>query len=508
MIRTVIVDDEPNIREGLKLIIDWQKLGYEIIGEASNGREALLLIELKKPQLVITDIKMPEMTGLELIKECKNISHDTAFIILSGHNEFDLAREALHLGAYKYLLKPLEEEELESSLIELRQTIEGGEKRKLSHKIVLKTDLQKLLGGTISTEEFKRSFYLTNEISYYYAYLDFHGNKDVVIDNVEELINSNIPEDVFTSVILEKDSWFGFLIHSSMLKPYRNQINRFAMQLISNAFNKYGFELSIYIGSKTHNLQELKISREDASASASHRYYRDKGAIIEHKNIKNIIFSYEYQDLPIIDSITKSVFHGEEDQLNDKIRELIDIFRDNYLSAKLIYIHLNKMLNSIISFVTELNGSVKEIIEEANFIVNKEDNIYISGLETKLLNLCKISINVLNRYKKKSNTAVELKDYIDNNFRENLSLKYVADILNVNSAYLGQIFKKQTGVSFNSYLHNLRLDEAKKLLVNSNLKIYEIANSVGYQDVNYFMKKFESAMGTTPNTYRKNYSNL
>ena len=110
MIKTLIVDDEPNIRGGLSLIINWEDLGFEIVGEASNGREAILLIEKFNPDLVITDIKMPEMSGLDLIKECKNLNYSAKFIILSGLNEFDMAQKALHLGASGYLLKPIDEE--------------------------------------------------------------------------------------------------------------------------------------------------------------------------------------------------------------------------------------------------------------------------------------------------------------------------------------------------------------------------------------------------------------
>lgn len=137
MIKTVIVDDEPNIREGLKLIINWEELGFEIIGEASNGRAALTLIKETMPDLIITDIKMPELTGLELIKECKKIGKEFSYIILSGHSEFEMAKKALHMGVSNYLLKPIDEIELEETLTEIKSTQKTDD-------LILKATLRKL----------------------------------------------------------------------------------------------------------------------------------------------------------------------------------------------------------------------------------------------------------------------------------------------------------------------------------------------------------------------------
>lgn len=510
MIKVLLVDDEPNIRKGLKIIINWERLGYNIVAEAANGREALLLIEKHNPELVITDIKMPEVSGLDLIKDCKNANINTSFIILSGHNEFDLAREALHLGTYKYLLKPVDEEELEETLLDFREERERGHNNKISQKFFLKTQLQKLLvnDSKLNIAEVRDNFRLTNEISYYYAFIDFHDTPNIDIQRFEELITGSIPDGVLTSIILEKHSWYGLFIHSGMLKPYRNHINRFCMFIVSEVFRELGYEISIYVGSKKRSPMDLRDSRTDALTSADHRYYRDMGTVIEYQNINNLEFSNNYSEIEVIDEIVNSIIKQDHSEIESGIIKLINVFRDKYLSTQIIYIHINRLLNTIIKSVSELNGQIEPIIESAGFITNREEHIYLSILQSKLLHLADTASEIIGKYKVKNNTAQELKEYIDKNYRENLSLKYVADILGVNSAYLGQIFKKQTGVSFNQYLHRLRISEAKELLISTNLKIYEIASSVGYQDVNYFMKKFEAAILTTPNTYRKNHTEL
>ncbi|MGL1891374.1 MAG: response regulator [Spirochaetaceae bacterium] len=502
MIKTLIVDDEPNIREGLKLIIDWNALGYEIIAEASNGREALLLIEKFKPRLVITDIKMPEVSGLDLIRECKNRGDTCSFIILSGHSEFSMAKEALHLGACDYLLKPVDEDELELALIKLK-TDEINDQNIIPKKLYIKSLLQGILNGNKKSDisNIKKELGLTNERSFYYALIDFHQIK-INIEKVEDIIQDIIGPDVTTSVLHEKDSYFGLFIHSGLTREYRNSVSRFSMFLISSILNRYDYDVSIYIGSKRQDLLELNISRLDAIKTSEHRYYKEIGTIIEYKDIQDIDFNYEYSDLELVDKIAKGII--KNDKITEElIKELITTFKSSYLSADIIYIHLNKLLNTIIKTVTDLNGDIDSIISAASFIINREEQIYLNNLETKLLEFKIVAINSIQILNSKGNSAKELKNYIDENYKENLTLGYVADIMGLNSAYLGQIFKKEIGESFNTYLHKLRLTEAKELLTSTDIKIYEVANRVGYQDVNYFMKKFENTFNTTPKQYRK-----
>jgi two-component system, response regulator YesN len=508
MINTIIVDDEPSIRKGLKVIIDWEKLGFKIIGEASNGREALLLIEKEKPDLVITDIKMPEMSGLELIKKFKNLYTHTSYIILSGHGEFTLAREALHLGAFKYLLKPIDEDELELSLKEFKIKFDGKQSNILSKGILLKTELQRTIQGNINTENFNYLFNTADSKEFYYAFIEVHASQNTTVEILESIISNNVPKSSVTALIVEKNSWYGFFIYSGMLREYRNQVARFATKIVSDAFQNHLLDISLYIGERVTAISDLQKSRETAEIASSHRFYREKGTVIDFDSIKHINFLCEYNELKSIENIFKSISESNKEYMLEAIEGFILDVKEQYLASSIIYIHLNKLLNNIISIVSDLNGNVSEIIKNSSFIINREENIYILTLGEKIKELCCVSIDVLNQYKSKNSIALEFKNYIDAHYKENLSLKSVSEIIGVNSAYLGQVFKKSSGSNFNTYLHNLRINEAKKMLSSTNLKVYEIAESVGYQDVNYFMKKFETTVGTTPSNYRRNYSNI
>lgn len=503
MIRTIIVDDEPNIREGLKLIIDWEELGYKVVGEASNGREALLLIDKLNPTVVITDIKMPEISGLDLIKECRNREKKISFIILSGHSEFSMAKKALNLGASDYLLKPVDEDELTQVLIRLKKEQLVDTHIKLSGKYYLGAAFEQLLSSNEARDltEIKTSFNIMDERIFYYIIIDTFGCSSIEIlgDLIYETLNIDTP----ITLLPHKYGCFGLLIHSGILRKYNNSINIYLMFLISFLYKKIECEISIYLGLKKRNLYELKDSRVEAIAASAHRYYRRRGIIIDYQNSQHLKFNYDYTECIYIDTIITGVLNSDDTVIKNAINNLVEYFLEEYLSPQIIYIHLNRLLNNLLKSIKNLNGDCDKIIQTSKFITTREEQIYLHTLPLKILNLTNVTLNIIKKLKQGTNLGRKLKEYIDLNYKENLSLKCVSDSFNVNSAYLGQAFKKETGTAFNSYLHNLRLIEAAKILLNSNLKIYEIAQRIGYQDVNYFMKKFENRFNTTPKQYRK-----
>lgn len=288
-----------------------------------------------------------------------------------------------------------------------------------------------------------------------------------------------------------------------MLKEFSGNINRFINNLITELLSTYDYEVSIYLGNKVHRLNDLAESRIQSLKALEHRYYYDSSSLIEYRHIKNSHFNTHYEDLISIDNLVTGIFDNNSKLIEDSITEIIDIFTSEYLSSHIIYMHLNRLLNIIIEKIKKLSGNSEKILESADFIINRDEHIYLNSLTSKLTDLSKTSLNSTNELKNHSGLGEELKRYID---MENLSLKWIADKFSVNSAYLGQVFKKNTGASFNSYLHDKRLTDAAEKLIKTSLKVYEIAESVGYTDVNYFMKKFENIYGITPKKYRDHNS--
>lgn len=508
MFKIVIVDDEPNIRKGLKLIIDWDNLECEICGEATNGMEALEIIKENKPDIVITDIKMPQMNGLDMIREVRSLGLKTQFIILSGHNEFSFAQEALKNGARQYLLKPIDEDELAKTIKEISEEIKRNSNNSESvDRLIVRDLFRQLLSPDREgiDSALKDQLKITNEISFYTALLEVHSPHVVKTDRVEDLINSCMPEGIRTAVIYESYNLYCFIIHSGMLKPYRNRLNLFAMEIISTAEKNINIEASLYVGSRERQLKNMPLSRKHAYEAMEHKYYRDNGAIIEYNNIINLSFNSRYQELLETGLLIQAIQNNREAEMEQLCFQLEDKFREQYLSAELIYLHLNNLLNQMLCQVSEQGGDMNALLTDAEFITCKEKNITISLLGEKLLKLSLRCRDIIcnTKIRRQRGTAVELEEYLLINYTENLSLKSVSEIFNINTAYLGQLFKKHTGISFNTYLHNIRLKKAKELLVSTDFKIYEIAKQIGYHDVNYFMKKFEASYHITANTYRK-----
>ncbi|MBN2619255.1 MAG: response regulator [Spirochaetales bacterium] len=512
MLRVVIIDDEPNIREGLNFIIEWDKLGFEIVGEASNGREALLLIEKWNPNVVITDINMPEFSGLDLIEQCKARNLDISFIIISGYDEFNLAKKALNLGVINYLLKPVDEEELTATLLKIKDSKLKSESRLRTSNYNYKALFKDLILNSSLVDELliKEKFKLNEFNSFYYIIFDFHGISINDIE-IEKLIIENLDSDSPSTFNYEKESYYGFLVHSGHLSRFNGSISGFAINLISIIFNLTQINVSVYTGSRVRNINQISQSRDEALETLNHRYYYEKGRVIEYNQIKNRDFNNNYEDLDYINSYIQSIKDNNNHELEESVNNIIDYFITNYSSAYIINMHLNRLLNGIIELVSSVNSSTNEIITAASFILNRDSQIYLYSLETKLIKLGQIATSLFYYNRNKSNLSLYLKEYVDEHYKEMLSLKCIADKMDVNSAYLGQVFRKEYNVGFNDYLHQKRLEVAKKELSLNHLKIYEIAQEVGYTDVNYFMKKFEATFGVTPGQYRRtvrNCSNL
>lgn len=468
MLTVLVVDDEPNIREGLIHLIDWNSLGYEMIGEAASSREALLLIEKYCPDLVITDISMPEMTGLELIEQVK-IHRDTKFIILSGHNDFDKAKKAIELGAFNYLLKPVDEDELEQSLLKL--------------KTVLNRDTNFLSS-------------LPEANSYQYLLVDFFDETDTgyIMD-----LKKSVPDKVLLHE--ERPGLIGLILTSELLINFGGSLNRFMMDLISRIYIRTGLEISIYAGNVKETKSDIKNSRKEAYEVFKHRYYHKKSITIEYHQILNKRFSDRYTDLKEVDNFLSAIFTGNESDWINEANRLVELFIKEYYSADIINLYLNRILSLLLDRVQKLGLENTTLVETSSFISRRSEVIFLYDLKKQLIDLAGIASRLLQQVKG-CDLVSRFKTFIDDRYTENLTLKYIADKMSVNPAYLGQVIRKNLGMSFNNYLHTFRLERSRDLLVRSSESIKTIATLVGYSDVNYFCKIFEKHSGISPSRYR------
>lgn len=398
MYQVLIVDDEPFVRQGIKMVIDWESYGFHIAAEAKNGLEAIEQIKNNKIDLVFMDIRMPGMTGLETSAKIRSsISKRLKIVLLSGYSEFAYAQEALRYNISHYLLKPLDPDQLIKVLLqigkELDRQVKAEQARKDTASIVGAHYLLETLTGRKNEKVAKGLEKLfQGQSNFSYLYIEIDGQDEAFKELKQEEQTENF--------------WELYDYLSSTLGKFKGN-------LICNVDKNQLFELGIVLSSE---MIEANLCE-------------DQDAFLEKLKIRtNLAFSYSLK-----------WYAG-----------------------------------------CQVEG-IKDILSS-----------YLSALETKANESGDGDVELLSR----------IEDEIQQNYRENLSLKELSDKYFINSAYLGQLFKKKYGVYFKDYLNCIRIEKAKELLLSSNEKVYKISELVGYNNVDYFINKFTKVVGTTPSKYR------
>lgn len=445
----LIADDEKNIREGLKCILDWESLGFHICGEASNGEDALSGILQNNPSLVLLDIRMPKLTGIDIIRIAREQGYEGKFIILSGYSDFAYAQAAIRYGVDFYLTKPIDEDELLTSIQTIKQNLEEARLRQ-NHIEIYRTKakdviLHEIITGTyhadgkdaLSEEDFAK-MELDADIYQVVIYEKFGTQPEDSSYSFAELLNitnkgnhsfEHFEEDNKDVILLKGQ----FAIHKfeDFLQHYEKKAPQAGSPLDS---------LFLAYGRPVRQLDEIYLSYEEAHTLMQRRFFCIQG---QH--------TLGYRELPNLISTHYSV-------TDIKLHEYCDALINNIQASNRKQVA--STLFSLEEYLYNVDASIESVLD---------DILY----------------------------------YIDNNYQTNIKLETIAPLFGYNSAYLGKIFTKATGQTFNSYIDHMRIEHSKELLLHRNMKVYEIAEQVGYHNVDYFHKKFKKYVGISPAEYRK-----
>ncbi|GIM32526.1 response regulator transcription factor [Paraclostridium bifermentans] len=490
MYKLYLLDDEPFILEGLKYIIDWEEYGFDVVGTSSNGEDGFNFIKNEDVDLIITDIMMPKMTGLELISNLKKINHNAKFIVLSAFQEFQYAKEAISMGAENYLTKPIDEDEL-------IQTIEGVKKK-----------IEKIKLEKVDTKIFKNDLILK---------LICNKNNDGVLDRLRlEGVNLNYKN--LCVVILE------FAEGGNINNHILNHIDNLNYEYCVNLQN----QILIVIDKESINKDALRNLKDNLSSITNEQIYISRGKYVD--SIDNLNCSYQSaKDIHEYKLVYPNISWIREYKEKSYNLENIDYIDFDHLKKLLLNKDNKESLNYIESIFSKLkkdeNLTVKQIktksIEVFLNVYNYfNDSKIIKGLDLYLekvinsVNLDQIQLELNNMIKHRQSKLEETDDSIspiilkllrniEKNYSKDLNLKEISETYNINSIYLGQLFQKETGILFSDYLNNFRVNKAKNLLVETSLKAAEIGELVGYANKNYFYRKFKDIVGITPSEWRK-----
>ena len=502
MLKVMLVDDENLIVEGLKNIIEWDELGLEVVVTANDGEEAIQKFKENPVDIVVTDINMPRVTGLELLKSLKEINDNVRFIVLSGYDTFSYAKKAIELGVKSYLLKPVDEEELEKTLKSIVDDISNGKKRE-QNLIIKNGKIIDFINSKINVEElieFASIMKLRFDTQAYRVATILPGTTNA--DRVIACIKANILSSF--EIVPSHD---GSIILINSLENYTSDqgIREFYEIIKDTVKDELKSEIFISVGSMVTEFKDIP---------KSYRKSRNAKKYVLVEGYDKVIFSddidaTDFESIDFkkeIESINKLVIEKNRDAVAEY---MLNVFENKSLTPKHIYDFSIKVVILIEDILREFNLENKygrESLSNAIVDLCSEDtreNIE-KFLITELEELIKVISDNVQVY---SPVVQQVVKVINEEYKEELSLKTLAAKYRINSSYLGQIFSKEVGVSFSEYLNKIKNTKAKELILNTNMKINNIAKEVGYTDTSYFYRKFKKYYGVCPSTLRemKNY---
>lgn len=507
-----IADDERAIREGLKHIIDWESYGFTICGDAGNGEEALSKILELDPSLVLIDIRMPKLHGIDVIEAARQKGFSGKIIIISGFSDFKYAQAAIRQGVEYYLTKPVDEDELLDVVTKIKEQLNRERKTNqvLHHykEKAKKEILDDLVTGQadislINIEE----MHMVSNVYQVVIYEQYMRNQDTMPYQFADLLRvtnngsstfEHLKKDGKDVIILKGDyaldKFQRFLDHYNESTPQKDSP-------LDTLFLAYGCAVN--------NITDICRSYEQATALITRRFYCSNGqhtlgyeALPDFKEKTSSITSEKlsYYCQTLTDYIQAFNRKMIAETLNDITHYLYEV-KDDISAVKLfltdIFLQIKETINRTypsISIDLSTNSEIIEYIDHQFYLYD------IIQYMTDKFELIMASIGTSSR----DSILDDIIFYIDHNFQSNIKLESIAPLFGYNSAYLGKIFSKAVGENFNNYVDHIRIEHAKKLILENKLKVYEISEQVGYKNVDYFHKKFKKYVGISPAEYRKN----
>ena len=517
MYKVLVVDEARAIREGIVKLIDWNTLGLELIGAKENGREALEIINIEKPEIVITDIIMPEMNGLELISEVKAQNLNVNFIILSRYDEFNYASTALKYGVKDYILKPCDEIDITKALEKVMEEIYHKQKkeqlmRSMSDKWqeAMQQMKEKFLVEAIEMGNFinydynrlRKTFELTDAN---YKLILLRPEKECSI--IERFALKNISEELLMTSGLETSTIYcGDLL--LLIRRLANSELETPLEDVQEVFLQY-YNIKIFIAiSEESPLEELQSQYADILDCLRYGFNIGEGQVITKQEVTldNGVVEKEWEKR-YINKLVISIKTGQIDAVKEQIKYFFKMLSNGKERIKHTKIYCTVLILNLIQQCQydELEEYAQAIVklDEMNTIQQIEQYVMEAGVKIAELNYS---------YTRKYSKVVEkVISYIDEELdNPNMSLKKIAkEVLFMNEDYLSRLFQRETGERFSQYVNKLRMEKAKYLIVvRSDLKMFEISKLAGFGDKNqYFSLVFKKYTGMSPTEY-KNLFNI
>ena len=502
MKKVMLVEDEELILQGLRNIIDWEELDLQVVHMARHGEEALAMWKQEAVDIIVTDLEMPVMGGLELLRTLRKEDERVRFIILTGYDEFAYAREAIRLEVENYLLKPIDEEALVEQLKETIKKLDETDRAKHQYTEEKNDWLQFLSGKLPAWEEEKFVSLLNHSIHCPVSYaaimkLNLETMEKVKLSDV--LVQLKKEEEKLTVIHLDLGS---FLIVWSGEEKKPEEILEYFSGLQNRMESSLGVHTFITLGQPCRSFHELPDCYQTAKKLQKYLLLEGYGSCLDTARIQ----ARQSKDIAV-DSVylRKLILKKDKDGVMDY---LTDLFRNNLeeVSRVDVLFQVSVKIAMILQEIKEEyklqnSGNLKALTELIENIFQAET---LFGLKAIFISEIDEIIHSLHEEDSQYTPVIRQIIYeVQKNYREDMNLKTLAYKYHMNASYLGQIFQKEVGVSFANYLSNTKMSAAKDLILNTNKKINDIARETGYPDTSYFYRKFKQCYGVSPASLRE-----
>lgn len=530
MQKVLIADDEERICQLIEALVDWKALGMEVADIAHNGLEAAEMVDRLHPDILITDIRMPGCSGLELIERVKKKAPELEIIIISGYAHFEYAKSAIRFGVGEYLLKPINRTELVTTLESLKGKIEGRrrekeDKEQLEQKS--KNDVERLRELLLERLQEQREEPLSFEILQKEYYLEmqpgcFQGiwlkidspedelgeeGKHIVIERSGKLLESSLRPKCFDMLCMEQEwgSYVGILNYAESRQEEIRHILKDCLNQLESGKKLYGeIFFSLAAGSIVTEPSGMGSSLREACVIVEERLVKGTGRFLEY--IPEGASALHEKNLP--EKYLRIITHAVEILSEDEAEKALELLRAGIAEVKDVR---GCEVFELISTCGALFLSQVEFKDRREVLQRFLSRCRQCGSQEILFRvLGQLQETYIKELLKQREGDIlrpirQAKLYIQNHYNEPITQEEVSGIVGLSSTYFSALFKKEEGEGFAKYLTSVRMEQAKILLRESTCSVTEICHRVGYNDLKHFVRIFEKATGLKPAAYRKLY---
>ena len=500
MYNVLIVDDEKIEREGIRFLLSREEGDFHIL-EASNGKQALNVLRSENIDLLLTDIKMPHMDGLELSKRAKEENEELQIVIFSGYNDFTFAQEAIRYGVKEYVLKPVDPDIFHETIGKIKQEIEKNKNNKIRSQ---------------KEQDFLQQYFLQNYI---------YAGKEEILEKARDMVDLEKWNQWHCGILIESSQAFFDTADDDLVENLQKELRRVFFYLNLNGrqslllFNdvycdyvlvanhlynfmkrKYRDSFYLAVSRKFEGCECLPEILEQLEQQMEEKFYHPEKHVFSNEDDVLKLSVGEVQDSQIMQMISEDITRKDTDQLRKHFACLKEKYHDNTQYSAMY-----------IKFV--FSNVIQELFQENQFsgerrLEHEIERLYNCRNIMEILEVTEDNIKEYEAFLDRSmsssrNEVAAVKNYIYQHYEEDLNLEMLAEKVYLSSGYLSFIFKKETGMNLNRYIRVFRMEKAKELLCSTNMKVAQVSERVGFANVSYFCRSFREYYGSSPESYRK-----